>query len=596
MNLSSEQPLIAAIKCHLSGDILSAFELYADVLSTDPDNVTALINQGVILLAIEQPSDAAHLLKRAITLAPNDIEALNNYGNALQELGFPDQAIKQYEQAFALDNTKSDVTGNLGRALLRRGDYLAATKILKMAIRLDPEHTALRFIESLALPIIPENIDQLGNARKRMSSRVRSLKSSHLTISDPLNEIGMTNFYAAYQGQDDRKIQEQLADAYRRSCPALNFISPHINLQRKHKKIRVGFVSTHLGSHTIGKLNRALITRLNKDKFEIFVFCPGLDTRLKDNTINDLAAHVDQIFFPIPTLSDTRKIIVETALDILYYPDIGMEPLTYFLGFARLAPIQCVTWGHPVTTGLQTIDYFISSKLIETETAESNYTEKLVRLDSFSTDYTLPKPLKLQKLRTSFNLNKNNHLYVCPQSLFKFHPDFDHVLGEILRQDINGEIIILEGQHPEWASKLYKRFEIVIPDVTARIKFLPRLSGADYLHLISFADVILDTFYFSGGNTSYEAFALGKIVVTLPGKFAKGRLTLALYRQMGITEATAKTPKDYIKIALKFGLDKNARLKAEARIAAARNKIFDTSTALNAHEQFFLNVMNDNNL
>jgi protein O-GlcNAc transferase len=585
MNSNSEQSLRTAIKFHLDGNISSAFELYEDVLNANPDNVTALVNQSVILLVLEQPSDAIHLLKRAISLAPKDIEALNNYGNALQELGYPEQAITQYQNALKLDSTNSGIASNLGRALLRGGDYLAAIKILKTAIHLNPQNIALKFIDALALPIIPENIVQLNKARKRMSSLVQDLISKNITVADPLNEIGITNFSAAYHGQ---------AKAYRASCPDLNFVSPQINKQHEHKKIRIGFISTHLKSHTIGKLNRALITGLNKDKFEIFVFCPGPDQRGSDFIIDDLSAYVDKIFFPTPTLISTRKIIAEAALDILYYPDIGMEPLTYFLGFARLAPIQCVTWGHPVTTGLSTIDYFISSERIETEAAESHYTEKLVRLKSFSTDYTLPIPPIIKKSRTDFKLKEKTNHYMCPQSLFKFHPDFDHILGEILRQDPNGEIIIIEGQHPEWASKLHERFKREIPDVTARIRFLPRLGGADYLQLIALADVILDTFYFSGGNTSYEAFALGKIVVTLPGKFARGRLTLGLYKQMGINEPIARTPKNYIKIALKFGLDKEARLKIEGRIRAAQKKIFNTSSSLYAHEQFFLNAMKIN--
>ena len=44
-------------------------------------------------------------------------------------------------------------------------------------------------------------------------------------------------------------------------------------------------------------------------------------------------------------IEEARRQIAEAELDILYFTDIGMEPLTYFLGFSRLAPIQCVTWG-----------------------------------------------------------------------------------------------------------------------------------------------------------------------------------------------------------------------------------------------------------
>ena len=53
------------------------------------------------------------------------------------------------------------------------------------------------------------------------------------------------------------------------------------------------------------------------------------------------------------------QIISDLKLHVLFYPDIGMEPFTYFLSFSRLAPVQAVTHGHPCTTGVPEIDYFV---------------------------------------------------------------------------------------------------------------------------------------------------------------------------------------------------------------------------------------------
>jgi protein O-GlcNAc transferase len=50
-------------------------------------------------------------------------------------------------------------------------------------------------------------------------------------------------------------------------------------------------------------------------------------------------------------------------LDVLFYQDIGMESVSYFLSFARLASVQCVSFGHPNTTGVPNMDYFISNDL-----------------------------------------------------------------------------------------------------------------------------------------------------------------------------------------------------------------------------------------
>ncbi len=595
MNSTTDPLLQQAVDHHLSGDIARAFELYAEILAIEPDHPTALVNQSAIFIDLEQPKEAVILLERAVTLAPDDIEAHNNYGNALQKLGQTEVAIEQFKLAHTLDPKNSTILSNLARALLRRGDYTKALAVLDQAIENDPGNAALRFISALALPFIPETLTQLEKARNRMASQLEYLAKIDLSLKDPVGQIGMTNFAAAYHGLEDREIQENLAAAYLKACPDLAFTAPHIEQPKRHEKTRIGFFSMHFGSHTIGKLNRRLITGLDRDKFEIFVFCPGGDKRgpqdIRDDILDEIAASVDHIFFPVPLLAASRTVIAEAALDILYYPDIGMEPLSYFLGFARLATIQCVTWGHPVTTGLSTIDYFISSELTEPEGAEASYTEKLVRLPGFSTDYPMPNLPQENKSRADFGLSATHNLYICPQSLFKFHPDFDEILASILRQDPKGEIILLEGQQIDWASRLQRRFENEIPDVRARIKFIPRLSGADYLQLISLADVVLDTPYFCGGNTSYEAFALGKIVVTLQGKFMRGRLTEGLYRQMRISDATAKNPEDYIEKAVKFALNTTARQQIEARISAAHPTIFGTNSALRTHETFLLEAI-----
>lgn len=39
-------------------------------------------------------------------------------------------------------------------------------------------------------------------------------------------------------------------------------------------------------------------------------------------------------------LDVARRVVAQEKLDILVYPDIGMEALTYFMAFARLAPVQ----------------------------------------------------------------------------------------------------------------------------------------------------------------------------------------------------------------------------------------------------------------
>jgi predicted O-linked N-acetylglucosamine transferase (SPINDLY family) len=590
MNSTIEQLLSAAVEQQLAGNTEAASGLYNRVLATNPNNIAALVNKSAILIEHQNYIDAKLLLEKAIKIAPKDVEALNNYGNVLKELGEANNSIAQFQLAHEIKPNNSIISSNLGRALLRRGDYKSAIQILESAIKINPSNSGLRFINALALPIIPENLNQLEDARKRQHALIDDLLTDNLKLTDPLAEIGMTNFIAAYQGFNDYDIQKKLATCYQFACSKLNHIAPHIGQKRKNGKIRIGFISAHLGNHTIAKLNYSLISSLNKNKFELHLFCLGANTRSKDQTLERFANNVDKISFPHSTLDHMQSTISKAELDLVYYPDIGMEPLSYFLGFSRLAPVQCVTWGHPISTGISTIDYFISSDLTELATSNPQYTEKLVRLNCFSTDYVRPNKPNLKKSRADFKLKEETHLYICPQSLFKFHPDFDEILASILRADLYGEIILIEGQHQDWDIRLKSRFKERLPDVANRIKFLPRLSRLDFLEFVSLADVILDTPHFCGGNTSYEAFSLGKIVVTLPSKFLRGRLTLGLYRQMGIDMLIARNAEEYVKIAVKYGRNKQARDSTETLIRKAQKAIFGTKNSILAHEKFFLEV------
>ena len=76
--------------------------------------------------------------------------------------------------------------------------------------------------------------------------------------------------------------------------------------------------------------------------------------------------------------------------DLLYFWEVGTDATNYFLPLARAAPVQCTSWGWPVTSGMDEIDYFISSDMIEPAGAEAHYSEQLVRLRRLPLYYARP--------------------------------------------------------------------------------------------------------------------------------------------------------------------------------------------------------------
>jgi predicted O-linked N-acetylglucosamine transferase (SPINDLY family) len=383
-----------------------------------------------------------------------------------------------------------------------------------------------------------------------------------------------------------------LAALYAKAAPQLAFVSAHCapeaRLPVDRQPIRVGLLSRFFYRHTIGKLNAGLIRNLSREHFRVLLFrFPGPD----DSMAQLLQQSADEVITLPRQLEAARRSIAEQCLDVLYYTDIGMDPCTYFLAFARLAPVQCVTWGHPVTTGIPTVDYFLSSILMEPPDADEQYTERLVRFDHVNTCYeepSLPAPVKS---RTEFGLPEKAHLYLCTQSLYKIHPDFDAVLLAIMREDPLGLVVLLSGPQAHWKELLTQRFRRTIPEECRRILFLPEQSQADFLHLQAVADVLLDTFPFGGGNTSLEAFAFGTPIVTMAGQLMRGRITYACYRQMGMTECIANNPEEYVRIVLRLGTDPSWRQLVRERILANKHLLYDNRAAVEELEDFFLKAV-----
>lgn len=555
--------------------------------SLKPDHPPFHYNLGLALSDLGQLDEAAKAYRAAIELSPDYAVAHNNLGNILKRQNKLTEALTAYQDAVAADADFAPAHKNLADAYETLGDADKAAGAYTTAIHLRPD-AGTRIREALLLPTIPDSADQIEGYRLKLSSRLEDLSAETLVLENPLQQVGATNFLLAYHGLDDCRIQSHLADLYLNACPQLGFEAAHCGdwmAGLEGGKIRIGFISSFFFDHTIARLNRGLITGLPKDRFEVIVYSLA---DIQDGTGRELAEAADSFVHLSKNLETARQRIASDELDILYYTDVGMEPITYFLAFSRLAPIQCATWGHPVTTGIPNMDYFISSRLTEPEDAGQAYRERLVELDGFSTSVADPAPGRngVSAVRAS-----GGGRILCPQSLFKFHPDFDPLLGALLEKCPDAELILLDGSQATWSAKLKERLSRNLPAVSDRISFAPRSDRAGFLELMASADVILDTPHFTGGMTTYEALATGTPVVTLPGDFMRGRLTLGLYQQMGVTDCVASSAKDYVDIAARLVLDRSFNAEIQRSILDTSPKIFGNRKAVDQHARFFEKAM-----
>ncbi len=465
------------------------------------------------------------------------------------------------------------------------GRLAEAEQCYRQVLSVDPNPTTRILLASL-LPPVYLSMDELNQWRQKLTNNLQMLVKQGLRL-DVMGQYAVPEFFVTYQGMNDRELQQLRARLY--DAPREIMLKRSATPSKK-PRIRVGFMSAHLRDHTIGRLNHGNIAQLNRDEFDVTVFVMGTPKgELTDHIRDNADAYIE-----LPNdLRQARRLMAGQKLDVLYYCDIGMEPTSYTFALTRMAPVQCVTWGHPETSGIDAIDYFISSEALETAESDASYTEKLVRLKHLNVYFYRPPAPKGPVARTRFGLSDDSTLYGCPQSLYKFHPEFDVILAGILRKDPRGVLVLLKGNHQDWDNRLMRRFQQTMPDLVNRVRWIGRQDRAGFLALNSILDVSLDPVHFGGGNTSYEALAMGTPIVTMPSQFLRGRLTYAMYVQMGVIDCVAKSPQQYIDIATRLGTDKSFRKTVSEKIRDNSAKIFENPAGVRDLEAFFKKAVNE---
>jgi predicted O-linked N-acetylglucosamine transferase (SPINDLY family) len=533
----------------------------------------------------QRPAEAEPVLREVLRREPAQFDALLALSTSLKLQQRYDEAWQTLLEAARISPQDARAPGLAGQLFAQIGRHAQSVALLNAAIRLAPGEARWQVLRALALPAIPSSVEEIARLREDMARRIAELGASSLALADPELHIDVTGFFLAYHGEGNLEMQRAIAAMYLRLQPTLGWVSPHaVARDRGGRRLRVGFLSEFLRLHTIGKLYRGHIVQLDRKRFEVVVF--HTDSR-SDPVVEEIDGAADQVIVLPRRLEAARQAVAEARLDVLFYPDVGMSPFTYFLAMARLAPVQATSYGHPDTTGLPNMDYFISAAAIEPEGAEAEYSERLERFARMPVCYRRPRRGAPVSLRERYRLPPDAKMYACPQTLFKFHPEFDRTLGALLEADPKAHLVLIASVYTAWCADLAARLQRAIPGLLERVHYVPTMPEAEFFELLLDADAVLDPSHFGGGNSSYEAFGLGVPVVTLPGPFMRGRVTLGCYRQMGFEDLVASSPEQYVALAVRLANDAVFREEMRARVRERSGVLFDDLGAVRELEAFF---------
>ncbi len=623
-------PQSAQVEFHLAvllaqaGEREQAIGRYERALTLDPNYAEAYNNVGVVFLEEGFLHQAQTCFERAVAFNPSLAEAYNNLGNLFTQLEQHEAARAAFEEAIALrpafaephnglglllaemDDVESaaahfrsalerraafpEAAANLGAAMQRLGEQDAARHWYQESLRLVPS-LALRIKAATMLPPIPGSRDELLESRHRLERGIDELiAAGGRTTEYDLLKYPDTGFYLAYHGMNDRAILEKISRLYAQSCPTLLYRAPHMDrIRDTGRPTRIGFVSRFFCNHSVGNFFNPIIEHLARQPdFEVHLFSAGLR---QDETLARVASACrEHVVLSRRSLDVARKTIEARELDVLVYPDIGMDPFTYFLSFSRLAPVQCVLHGHSDTSGVPEVDYFVSSRLHEPDDAQTQYSERLVLLDELPMVLRDYPPLTRVPGRTQLGLPEGGRLYICPMKLHKIHPDMDDLVAGILRSDPQGHVAFFEdNRNASWATTLRARLSRRLSEEQQeRLVFLPFATDLDrFRGVVAQADVVLDTPHHGGGTTCNICLSVGTPIVSLVGQTCRGRGPFIFYRLMGLSDGLTWTPEEYVTTAVAIAADPARRAALHSAILERYHRIRRNQEVLAAYAKLF---------
>lgn len=568
------------------GRLDEALQHYLEAAQHGAASAAVHANLGALLRDRGRLDEAEVHLQRALELDPPLGPAAFNL--ALIRIGQRrwEVAATLLRQSLQAEPRQADAQYWLGNALMGQGDAGAAREAYRAALRLDSGFVKARWGLAMAqLPAIAATAAEQAAAPQAFAAELRQLKSWLLRHRTPaaVEAVGAQQpYYLAYIEQDHRAV----LGTYGELCASL--MAGWARQAKLPKaaasggRTRVGIVSAHLYSHSVWHaLVRGWLEHLDAKRFEIHLFHTGAGNDAQTQWASRHAT-LHQGLGPWPAWA---KAISAAGCDVLLYPEIGMDATTARLSALRLAPAQAASWGHPITTGLPTIDAFLSAAALEPPEAQAHYTEKLVALPRLGCAYRRygTRPGKVDP--AAWSVAAGDRMLVCAGNPFKYMPERDALFVEVARRCSPCKLLFFGEAGDLKSALLERRLRGVFADAQLEfdqyVRFVPWLSQEQFFGLLARADVFLDSAGFSGFNTAMQAVECGIPIVAWEGQFLRGRLTSGILRQMGLDEWVAGSVPEFAACVQALCADA-AQRGARARLAQQRERLFDDQGSVEA--------------
>jgi len=587
------------------GNVLNALMRFDDALASfdraiaaRPDSAEAHCNRGNVLVQLERFDDAVASFDRAIAVRPHFAEAHRGRGDALANLNRFGDALASFDRAIAIKPRYVDAWISRVEALFTCNRNDEAVKSAQAAIDIDPENALCRFLSCCCeLRILYDNEDDVEARRQAYERKLRAICSDYEAgrlRTNMMEAVARCKpFYLAYQGRNDRDLQALYGTLACRAIGARFRQGALPAPPEAAEPVRVGFVSSHFYSHSNWKIPlKGWISQLDRNRFKIFGYHVG---RRRDQETEVAAKLCFRFVHRTLPLEAWRDEILADAPHILIYPGLLMDELCLQLAAQRLAPVQCNSWGHPETSGLPTLDYFLSSETMEPPDAEKHYTERLVRLPNLSIYYAPLETSPVRIARGELGMRPEAIVFWSGQSLYKYLPQHDFVFAKIAKFVGNCQFVFIKHPKETAIADLFRRrLDSVFSQwglaATDHCLFIESMSTDRFIAAIGNCDIFLDSIGWSGCNSTLESLVHNLPVVTLRGALMRGRHSSAILDRIGVGQTVADSIDEYVSIATRLATNSVERRRISLEIDRNKHVIYRDRDCIAQLEDFLENA------
>ena len=566
----------------MMGDSGRAEQSFRLALAIDPNHAGALGNLGGLMSERGALQEAETLWERSLGIEPNAAPIAFNLGMARVRERRWSEAASLLRQSLSLDARQPDAAFWLGNALMGAGHAPEARAAYEQAIKLDGGFAKARWGRAMAaLPALPQSASEQLDAPAIFRSELIKLRSwvRAQRPGDAVKAVGAQQpFYIAYINQDHRRVlgeYGQLCSGVmekwnaRPSAPAV--------IRHAGSKFKLGIVSAHVQDHSVWHaVVRGWVEHLSSQEFELTLCYTGTGD---DEQTRWARQHVAHFVHGESGWESWARRIADSALDAIVYPEIGMDATTLRLASQRLAPLQAASWGHPITTGLPSIDVFFSAEAMEPSNAESHYTERLIRLPGIGCSY---QPYGVESAATvdlsRWGIGSHDRLLVCAGVPNKYAPGDDAIWVDLARRCAPCKLVFFAPSYNDLgamlSARLRRAFDAAGVPFEDAVRFLPWLPRSEFFALLDRSTAMVDTVGFSGFNTAMQAFERQTPLMAWEGPFLRGRLASGPLREMGMADWIASKPATFVAGVERLCNDKGLADQVRHRLQTERERLY----------------------